>query len=313
MLRYRVIFGALMIAFALGAFWVDSLLDAVGLSGFWKTLFIDRTYPPSGLVLAALTLVLLIPLASRELVSIMRADGVACHLTLVISGAIASCLTVYAMPRILDAPTGVTIIATVLIAAFVGTLLWHARDMRVSGAIAAAGATMFAVVLLGLMPGFYLAMRRWHSPWVVLAIILIVKSCDIGAYFTGRFLGKHKLIPWLSPGKTWEGLFGGIVLSSLVATGLAYISQSTQLAWMNLGPDIVLERSYSMAWAALAGAVLGAVGQLGDLMMSLFKRDAGFKDSGSSIPGFGGMLDVFDSPLLVAPVAFWLLEAARLD
>ncbi len=311
MLRDRLIFGPLMIAFALGAFWADSALDHTTLEGFWQRVFFGRTYLPSGLVLTAVVLLLLIPLASRELARLFRADGVACQTWLVTAAAVAACLTVYATPQHMKGSSGVTVVATVLVAAFVGTLIWHAREAKVQGAIAAGGAIMFAVVLLGLMPGFYLAMRRWHSPWTVLAIILICKSCDIGAYFTGRAIGKRKLIPWLSPGKTWEGLAGGIALSVAVAVGFAWLSQHTRLAYVHRGPEPTLQYEYSMAWAAVAGVVLAVVGQLGDLMMSLFKRDVGVKDSGESIPGFGGVLDVFDSPLLVAPVAFWLLEAAQ--
>jgi phosphatidate cytidylyltransferase len=228
--------------------------------------------------------------------------------------AIAACVTIYATPVMLTAPTGATIVATVLVAAFVGTLLWHSRDGDPHGAISAAGATMFAIALLGLMPGFFLAIRRWHAGWVVLAIILITKSGDIGAYFTGRLIGRHKLIPWLSPKKTWEGLAGGVALAALVAVGFAWISQSTDLAAILLTADHgereLVVRRYDLWIAALAGAFFALVGHAGDLMMSLFKRDAGVKDSGAAIPGFGGLLDVIDSILLVAPVAFWMLELA---
>jgi phosphatidate cytidylyltransferase len=151
---------------------------------------------------------------------------------------------------------------------------------------------------LGLMAGFLLAIRREHEVWILGWIILIVKACDIGAYFTGKAIGTHKLIPWLSPGKTWEGLWGGVALSVVVSLlGLWMIDARTDY------------RVPGLLWGVALGVVLAITGQVGDLLESLLKRDAGKKDSGHSIPGFGGVLDVLDSPLLAAPVAFWWLRA----
>jgi phosphatidate cytidylyltransferase len=126
-------------------------------------------------------------------------------------------------------------------------------------------------------------------------ILLVVKFADIGAYFGGRLLGRHKLIAWLSPGKTWEGLFCGLATSALVglACSIIWHSQLSTLTWGK---------------ALLFGAIIGAVGQAGDLLESLMKRDAQVKDSGNIIPGFGGLLDVIDSPLLAAPAAYLLFS-----
>ncbi len=105
------------------------------------------------------------------------------------------------------------------------------------------------------------------------------------------------MIPWLSPGKTWEGLAGGVVAAVAVGVGLATASR-----WLEPADRICI-------WVgAVCGAIFAVVGQLGDLTMSLFKRGAGIKDSSKILPGLGGVLDVMDSPLLVAPVAFWMLE-----
>jgi phosphatidate cytidylyltransferase len=123
----------------------------------------------------------------------------------------------------------------------------------------------------------------------------VVKFTDIGAYFGGRALGKHKLIPWLSPGKTWEGLFFGLATAGLIGAVFShFISQ----------PD------YHLAWwkGVIFGAVIGGIGQLGDLLESLMKRDAEVKDSGRLIPGFGGILDIIDSPLLAAPFAYLMFS-----
>ncbi|MEL7238219.1 MAG: phosphatidate cytidylyltransferase, partial [Planctomycetota bacterium] len=106
---------------------------------------------------------------------------------------------------------------------------------------------------------------------------------------TGKSLGKHKLIPFLSPGKTWEGLAGGVVTAALV--GAACAPGLDLLTWWK---------------GAIFGAVIGVVGQAGDLLESLMKRDADVKDSSQLLPGFGGVLDVIDSPLVAAPVAYLL-------
>ena len=102
------------------------------------------------------------------------------------------------------------------------------------------------------------------STMILVMILLVVKATDIGGFFGGRALGKHKLIFWLSPGKTWEGL--------------------------------------------IFGGVLGGIGQAGDLLESLMKRDAEVKDSGALVPGFGGILDIIDSPLLAAPFAYLMFS-----
>ena len=122
---------------------------------------------------------------------------------------------------------------------------------------------------------------------VVLTILLTVKATDIGAFFGGKAMGKHKLIPWLSPGKTWEGLFWGVITAGLV--GAICAGAMDYFSWQK---------------GIFFGMVIGAIGQAGDLLESMMKRDAAVKDSGSIIPGFGGILDVIDSPLLAAPFAY---------
>jgi phosphatidate cytidylyltransferase len=180
---------------------------------------------------------------------------------------------------------------------FITALLIFSRDRTVQGVLAAAGAVIFSMVYLGLMLGFLLALRRWHSAWWIIGVVLTTKSSDIGAFFTGKAIGRHKLIVWLSPGKTWEGLCGGAVLATLVGLGLAAAS------------GLLAPADHIPLWlGAVCGTLFALVGQFGDLTMSLFKRGAGLKDSSSLVPGMGGVLDVLDSPLMVAPLAYWLLE-----
>jgi len=128
--------------------------------------------------------------------------------------------------------------------------------------------------------------------WWVYATFLMVWLCDTAAYFVGMYWGRHKMAPYVSPKKSWEGAAAGFVVSIGVAVGLV--------------PLLGLPLSY--AWAALLGALVGVVGQVGDLAESLLKRQAGVKDSGRLIPGHGGMLDRADSLLFVVPVVYYFLR-----
>jgi phosphatidate cytidylyltransferase len=159
--------------------------------------------------------------------------------------------------------------------------------------------TIFIVAYLALLPSF-LAQMRWlpplpgdapQTPRGVGAIVLAIfvpKLCDVGAYFSGRLFGKHKMSPLLSPKKTWEGFTGGIGAALLTAFLLNRLVPA-------LRED----------WVALAfGTTVGVLGVLGDLAESLIKRDCQKKDASQVVPGFGGVLDVVDSIVFTAPVAY---------
>lgn len=130
---------------------------------------------------------------------------------------------------------------------------------------------------------------------MVLLVMLVVWAADTGAYFSGRSLGKHKLMPNVSPGKTIEGLLGGLVMTMIVVAGVMFISPEQEIGLV-IGVTIL---------TALASA-------LGDLSESMFKRVAQIKDSGSILPGHGGILDRIDSLTAAFPVftliyiAFWM-------
>jgi phosphatidate cytidylyltransferase len=179
-------------------------------------------------------------------------------------------------------------------------LLRMSRDRDPKGILTLAGGTLLAGVYGGVLLGFWLLVRLEHSPWILVGAVLTTKSCDIGAYFTGVSIGRHKMIPWLSPKKTWEGLAGGVVLATAVGAGLALLTTDA---------TVVADR---IPWwiGALGGALVAIVGQAGDLSESAFKRDSGLKDSGSLLPGMGGVLDVLDSPLFAGPIVYWLLRIA---
>lgn len=265
---------------------------------------------PPGLLMMTVFAVL-ICLGTRELRSMFQAKGIQTHFLVLSLASITACSLSYLVPDQLGSARSVAASSTLIAVYLLAALILHTRRGRTEGAVAAAGVTMLTMIYFGFMPGFFMAIRRTHGAWVVAAIMLIAKSGDIGAYFTGRAIGKHKLIPWLSPGKTWEGLIGGVALAAIVATALAALANryySPPLATVGLSDAPPLQTPhYPLGFASVAGVLIGLVGHLGDLMASLFKRDAGVKDSGRSIPGFGGLLDVVDSPIAAAPLAYWLL------
>ncbi len=126
--------------------------------------------------------------------------------------------------------------------------------------------------------------RTW-SPWSVLCFIFIIWANDVFAYLVGITLGRHKMCPSISPKKSWEGFFGGLVGAVLFGYAAARLLDSDPLMWCGM---------------ALVAAVAGVAG---DLIESQFKRKAGVKDSGTLIPGHGGLLDRFDALLLATPLA----------
>ncbi|MFY9327107.1 MAG: phosphatidate cytidylyltransferase [Georgfuchsia sp.] len=151
-----------------------------------------------------------------------------------------------------------------------------------------------AVVLL---PA-WISMTRLHEwgPWQLLAALALVWVADIAAYFVGRAMGRHKLAPAISPGKTWEGAAGAVI------GGLAYVFFLQRYASLYI--------SANMAVLALGTTLLVAVSIIGDLFESMIKRQAGVKDSSQLLPGHGGILDRIDSltsmlPVLVVASSFW--------
>lgn len=144
----------------------------------------------------------------------------------------------------------------------------------------------------------WIAMMRLHDagPWVLLAALALVWVADIAAYFVGRAVGRHKLAPAISPGKTWEGAGGAAI------GGLVYVFLLRQYAGLSVPANLVA--------LALGTVLLIAVSIVGDLFESMIKRQAGVKDSSQLLPGHGGILDRIDSltaalPMLVVASSFW--------
>ncbi len=166
------------------------------------------------------------------------------------------------------------------------------------GTLVSVAVTLGGVVYVGVLTSFVtlIATLLDNGPLRLASFLIVVKGSDVGAYFVGRWFGRHPLIPWVSPKKTWEGFAGALVMGMLLAFALGEI-------WHR-----VLDGSAMLWWHRLIfGLVVAAVGHFGDLCESLMKRDMAKKDSGRDVPGFGGVLDVVDSPLIAGPFAFLLL------
>jgi phosphatidate cytidylyltransferase len=128
--------------------------------------------------------------------------------------------------------------------------------------------------------------------YTVSAVLASIWVCDTAAYFAGRAFGKRKMFERVSPNKTWEGAITGLVFAVITFV----MAQQLLLPYL------------SLTSALICGAIIGLFGQLGDMVESLLKRDAGLKDSSAFIPGHGGVLDRFDSLILVAPIIFFYFD-----
>ena len=167
----------------------------------------------------------------------------------------------------------------------------------------AAGMLAISTTLLGLMYVPWLLnfiqkikfFPNIDAPFYVLYFILVTKFSDLGAYVVGSLIGKHKMCPRISPGKTWEGFGGAIAVSTLASVVFVHAAAARL-------PDMDTRH------AVILGIALGASAVVGDLIESLFKREAGVKDSGRLFPGIGGMLDLMDSLLFNAPLMYLYLR-----
>jgi len=134
-----------------------------------------------------------------------------------------------------------------------------------------------------------------QNRFILIYLLAVTKFADVGAYVVGSLFGRNKLIPRISPGKTWEGLAGAIVTSLVISVALTYL----------MGPHVT---AISFTDSIILGLLLPLVSVVGDLAESVVKRDASIKDSGRTIPGIGGALDLIDSILFTAPVLYFYLQ-----
>ncbi len=170
--------------------------------------------------------------------------------------------------------------------------------------ILAISTTLFGLMYVPWLLNFVQKINFFHftdpraqdgGKYYVLYFILVTKFSDTGAYVIGSLIGKHKMIPRISPGKTWEG-FGGAIAVATLASFTFYKLSGDKLAGM------------TSLHAVILGVVLSLSAVVGDLIESTFKREAGVKDSGKSFPGIGGILDLLDSLLFNAPIMYLYLR-----
>lgn len=154
-------------------------------------------------------------------------------------------------------------------------MLWGSRWFK---------ALMGLAVLVPTWLAFSFLRAQESGAWLIVIVVLIVACADIGAYFSGRALGKHKLAPAVSPGKSWEGFWGGMISCVLLAVAIA------------LAADVSMVKTFCIIIPA------GLASVLGDLLESMVKRQRGIKDSSRLLPGHGGVLDRVDSLTAAAPV-----------
>ncbi len=278
MLRYRLIFGTLMaclfVVIVLFDAWIDGSMNA-------------QTDPQAvqATLLFILVSVVILPaqleiakLAEMKKISLFKA--LAIPLTIIYASFWYWRQFLYTDSHIIFS----SLIAMTISSLFLYQRIYHGTENVISNC----SVTLFSIGYLGCLGAFILGIRIDFGIWPFLMYAAVVKSSDIGAYTFGKSFGKHKFSPRVSPAKTWEGMIGAILFAVLVSLCFAYY-----FGIMNWPLAIV----YGVAFAF--------IGQLGDLAESMLKRDAHTKDSSSQVPGFGGILDVIDSPLIAAPFSYW--------
>jgi phosphatidate cytidylyltransferase len=282
LLSWRLTLGTLFIAALVGLCWLDA-----------------RAAQP-GIVLLPLAILLSLA-AAGELLAMYRKQGHDPIAWIVYSGTLLVVLAAVMPVMCPDLAISVHMgslgslaigFASALLLALVGEMLrFHEPGTATINVALAFFATAYAGGLFA-----FLELVRSRGMLAFISLIAIVKMSDIGQYTAGRIFGKHKLAPRISPGKTWEGVAGGILFAWLAAWITFRFAHSSADSSF---PDVI---TYA--------TVLALAGIIGDLAESLLKRDAGVKDSSTWMPGFGGVLDLLDSLLGAAPVAylFWAMH-----
>lgn len=327
----RLIYGSSAIALLVVLFLVDAWLarESASASGLQAALF------RHGSAIPLLTLIVLLS-GAAELTGMLRAKGARPYGELV-------CLSVALLvlgPWAAAAAGSFTghhlafklVQVDVLLAlAMLGTSVFSVVMRRTDEVLRDTAATWMIILYAGFLGSFATRLRcDPHLPvnqglWLLLLIVLAAKASDIGALFVGSAIGRHKLIPRISPAKSIEGAIGGLAASALVMAGATALGmalgQSTGPAlevgspsdWGLAGALGALAQGSTagaMARAIVLGLAISVFSQIGDLLESSFKRDVHFKDSARIIPVLGGILDLIDSVVLTLPVAWLLLFLA---
>jgi len=278
MLRYRLLLGTLMTLVFTAAVIFDGWLDGS------LTISVADDKPVQGTILSILVILLIIP-AQFELSMLASAKNLKIFLPITIIASILFAANPY-LQQFMEYPQE-TYFSLLSVFVLMALLLYQYKRLGTSDVIANCGANYFSILYLGLLSSFCIAIRIEFGLWFLLMFIFVVKSADIGAYTFGTLFGKHKFSPKISPGKTWEGMGGAAGAAIIVAVGFALIC-GIMLWWS----------------AIIFGVAFAFIGQMGDLTESMIKRDAEQKDSSNKVPGFGGVLDIVDSSLVAAPLAY---------
>jgi phosphatidate cytidylyltransferase len=190
---------------------------------------------------------------------------------------------------------------SILVLSIVVVLFLLELFRRSESAIANLGTSLIGIFYIGFFSSALVLIREYYNDsrflydqggYLIIAVLATIWICDSTAYFVGSAIGKHKILPRISPHKSWEGAAAGF-LFSIISMVIA---------------QIVLLGFMTMQNAVAIGVIAGLFGQVGDFVESLLKRDANVKDSSSLIPGHGGILDRFDSLLFSAPIIYIYLE-----
>lgn len=278
MLKYRLIFGTLMTVFFTAVVVLDGWLDGS------ITASATDDSAVQGTLLCILAAILVVP-AQLEFSRLAAANKLKIFLPFSIAASILFATSWYFLQFI--AIPAYFFLSYLSIFTILGLLLYQYARFGTSQVLANCGANYFSIIYLGLFTSFILGVRIDFGLWPLLMFIFVVKSADIGAYTIGRLFGKHKFSPNISPNKTWEGMWGAVALAIIVA--VLFARNCDIMAW----------------WlAGIFGFCFAFIGQIGDLVESMIKRDAQQKDSANNVSGFGGILDIIDSPLVSAPFAY---------
>lgn len=159
------------------------------------------------------------------------------------------------------------------------------------------GSSLIGIFYIGYFARSIISLREFFDVYLnggllIIALFIGIWICDSAAFFVGTAIGKHKMFPRVSPKKSWEGAVAGFLFSTAAMAGMKYLFM-----------DFL-----SLTDALIIGIITGTIGQMGDLIESLLKRDAGVKDSSNLIPGHGGIFDRFDSLLVTAPAVYIYLS-----
>jgi phosphatidate cytidylyltransferase len=290
MFRWRLVLGILIVAVLVIMAWLDHVAEVR-----WAAI-------PTGIWLLPVA-IFFAGAATGEVLHLAAAGGMRPVSWTVYGGNLLLVVSGWLPPVGCDGAATVPLAARTvwpLSALAVGVMLVLASEMgryeKPGGVTVNVAAAVFALIYVGLMLSFAVQLRMARGVAALASLLIVVKMADTGAYTVGRLIGRHPMAPVLSPNKTIEGAIGALVFACL--------GSWATFQWLVplMAPTAVKPELWR---SILFGLLLSAAGMLGDLAESLMKRDMGRKDSSRWLPGLGGVLDLLDSLLLAAPVAWF--------